>query len=512
MTRKAIFLISLCVFSLSSTPLLAAGGLIFDGDFESGTFQGWTPGGENGGFVTIAAKSGCYSFNDTTGITFNRDPTSNYAALLRSGSSGSTGSIAILRSDAFEAGSGITFSALSETIGGVPNPSTLTIRILDSSDTELVSIDLDTALINLSEGCPSAKRDAAFSGHFVDTHQLSGPIKVEFRQHTNREGLGLFTLIDNVSSLAINQLLPFTSRPVAVAGTSVTTSGTLYLDPTRSFDPDNKPSELDYSWFVDDTDNFLELDLPCINLNDDNTLSAGNHIATLYVNDGMHAVADTLNFVVPESDSDSETDTETDTETDSESDSGSSGSGSPTLTDPRNECDVDVTEKAPGEEDDEEDGGGEPGDGVILPIILNLDLDADNSDSNNNAIGFVTGNSAALLTDNVEITDAANDLVRSVSLSIISGKQSEDKLSLKDGFTSTVIDVDSAETTDGGLVLQLLSESSSDADISFFEAAIEATQFETTSSSETNRVVLVTLIDSNGSADTASVFISVSSP
>ena len=41
---------------LAFSTIANAQSLLFDGGFESGTFQGWTSGGVNGGFAAPAAK------------------------------------------------------------------------------------------------------------------------------------------------------------------------------------------------------------------------------------------------------------------------------------------------------------------------------------------------------------------------------------------------------------------------------------------------------------------------
>jgi len=83
--------ILVCLLSLLAPAMASAQArLLFDGDFESGTFQGWIPSGEKGGFASVAAKGSCFSGNDTTAISFNGNDTSNYAALLRSNAAGDT--------------------------------------------------------------------------------------------------------------------------------------------------------------------------------------------------------------------------------------------------------------------------------------------------------------------------------------------------------------------------------------------------------------------------------------
>ena len=193
--------------------------LLFDGDFESGTFQGWTPGGENGGVATLAAKGTCYSANDTTAISFNGDPANNYAALLRSGGQAETMSVASLRSANFAAGRGILFSALTETSDAAPSlePVNFAVRILDSEGGVLSELPLRTAVAQLAPGCPSIKRDTAFSVHYIDTSTYNGEISVEFIQHTQTPGFGYFTLVDNVVFVEKDMVFVNQTQPVARA-------------------------------------------------------------------------------------------------------------------------------------------------------------------------------------------------------------------------------------------------------------------------------------------------------
>jgi len=152
-------MIAQSVFFVSNSN--AQTGLLFDGDFESGTFQGWTPGGINGGFASLAARGSCFSGNDTTAISFNGDPTSNYAALLRSNPNGDTDSIATLRSQPFVAGNGVIFSALTETLSDDPSdqPVDFIVNIIDANGEVISEQPYRTAIVQLAEGCPSEQRD-----------------------------------------------------------------------------------------------------------------------------------------------------------------------------------------------------------------------------------------------------------------------------------------------------------------------------------------------------------------
>lgn len=420
---------------------------LFDGDFESGTFQGWIPGGDNGGFASIAARGSCYSGNDTSAITFNGNDTSNYAALLRSNAAGNPDSVARLRSQPFTAGNGVIFSALSETLDGDPghHPVEFGVNIIDASGNTVAELPYRTAVIQLSQGCPSEPRDAAFSQHFIDTHHFAGQeISIEFTQHTRFDGLGYFTLIDNVLYLDQGQFVLNSGQPIAVAGTGLTRSGTFFLDPRATVDPDNGPLELSYRWFIDGEDSIREIDIPCVNLNEDFNLEAGNNTATLYVSDGFHYAADTIRFVIPdgtvtsgsvedaelnqdgnldegeEDDVDDDTgDTDTDTsDTGDDVDGGTDPLAGATLTDPLDECDVDLS--AVIVDDDGSGGQGGGTDGNSRPVIS---VEAEQIDYS------LADGDPVFIADSVTISDADDDIIESVTISI-SNNQPGDSLSL----------------------------------------------------------------------------------
>ena len=443
MKSKILAVWALC-FLVWSPMNLAQGNLLFDGDFESGTFQGWIPGGTNGGFASIAAKGSCFSSNDTTQISFNGNAASNYAALLRSNGNGDTGSIASLQSQAFVAGNGIIFSALSETLSSDPadHPVDLVINIRDSSNAIISTQPYRTAIIQLAEGCPSTKRDAAFSAHFIDTHTFAGQqISVEFTQHTNNSGLGYFTLIDNVIFVDAGEFVLSSGQPIAVAGTGVTSTGTFFLDPRASIDPDDGPIALNYSWFVNGENAVRETDVPCVNLNSDFELSNGNATATLFVNDGFNYSADTIRFVVPSgsettstTDSTTTTDTSTTTTTDTSTSTTSTTTGSTTsqlLTDPANECNVNINTFA-------------GSDATINTASTATNAAPIVSIAASNAAQVLTVNysiagSPVDITNNISITDAdADDNIISVTVSIESSSTG-DQLTLVSPAGLTIV-------------------------------------------------------------------------
>ena len=166
------------------------------GSFETGDLTGWTASGINDGDAAVVQEGTCFSFFDTRGLTFN----GSFAANVRSSGPAPTNSVGILTSDPFEGGSGIGFRALSENPLFVPDPVTLEVRVLDAENVVLHSQFVSTNDVAL-DPCPAeTPGDGTFSVHLVDTTAYSGEaIRVEFRQHTNYAGLGLFTLIDDVT-------------------------------------------------------------------------------------------------------------------------------------------------------------------------------------------------------------------------------------------------------------------------------------------------------------------------
>ena len=405
---------------LAVSAIANAQSLLFDGGFESGTFQGWTSGGINGGFAAPAAKGTCFSGNDTTAISFNGDLGNQYAALLRSNADGDPASIGIIASDNFAAGRGILFSALSETSDPAASkkPVQLIVKVLSSDGKVLSELPVQTAVVQLAPGCPSIKRDTAFSVHYIDTSQHNGEISIEFSQSTRTKGFAYFTLIDNVVLVEKGQVFVSQSQPIARAGTSLTSSNILFLDPRDSIDPDGAPAPLTYSWFINGEDTIRLYDMPCVNVNSDFTLAAGNHTATLYASDGVNYSADTIRFVVTSEqttvgDEDDEATTGDVTLTTPKGDpivneSNVVSSEDVTLTDPKNECDIDVSDII-----DDEDGNG----GGTDPESLFLDIDSGSDETFNNV--FTIGSDPVSLTsNNVEVSSSADESVTSITISI----------------------------------------------------------------------------------------------
>lgn len=266
---------------------------LFDLGFESGTFGGWQPGGNNGGTAAIAVEGECFSVTDTTGI----DLPGNYAAFIRSVGADAN-SFGTLTSPTFNAGIGVSFRALTERIPGkkVPvMPVDFAVNILGSEGAVLKSVGLQTAVVDLNVGCLGDPANGAFSTHFVSTREFEGQqIRIQFKQGTKTPGRGYFTLVDELTRFdnGDRQVLPY--RPVAVAGVSENNAGTLRLDGSISSDPG--ALALQYEWRVRNDLFIREGEFPCIG-----DLETGNHQATLTVNNGLYTDTDEIVFVITES-------------------------------------------------------------------------------------------------------------------------------------------------------------------------------------------------------------------
>jgi len=294
--RRFLVTISAIFFAVCTTTA-SAFGLLTGGDFESGTLFGWAGGGENGGVAFVAANGTCFSAADTTGI---RLP-GNFSAAIRSNAEGDTGSVGTLTSGPFAAGDGIAFLALTESADGERSsrPNRVEVSILSEAGSELRTIPFFTSVIALANGCPSEPRNGTFSSHFVDTRQFLGEnIRVQIRANTRQHGRGNFTLIDRVVLFEEGEAPIFTGRPIAVAGTSLTSNGTFRYDASLSVSPVGR--ELTYLWFVDGEEQPLEGQQVCVE-----TLEPGTQTSvTLVVSDGFNAESDTMLVAFPESDVD----------------------------------------------------------------------------------------------------------------------------------------------------------------------------------------------------------------
>ena len=509
----------LSLFALSILAVVpgasVAQSLLFDGDFESGTFQGWTPSGENGGFALLAAKGTCYSGSDTTAISFNGDLANNYAALLRSNAEGDPGSVAKLRSANFAAGNGFIFSALSETSD--PNrkdPVNLVVRILDSEGKVLAELPIQTAVINLAVGCPSVKRDAAFSVHYIDTRPYNGDISIEFTQHTNFPGMGYFSLIDNVVYVEKGEIFLNQTQPIAVAGTSLTSSNILFLDPRESVDPDKLPAPLEFSWFINGEETIRLFDMPCINLNSDIELEPGNHVATLYATDSINYSADTLRFVVSGTATtiaDDSTDDSTDDTTDDTTDDVNPditltnprggvivnevnlvSADGVTQTDPRKECDIDVADTL--EDSDSQ--------------LVSIDIDPTSEDIFDTTF-TIGGDPVSITSGSVTIESSAEESIVLITVTI-DNPEPTDTLTVASNPVTTLT-VSNSGTSSISIAPDIADSIVSDTD---YETVLEAIEFEyTVADGDTpvtdQRTITYTVTDSAGNTTSTTSTVTV---
>ena len=269
-----------------------AASLLPGGDFETGTFFGWSSSGERGGFAFVAAQSTCFSANDTTGIQL----AGNFAAAVRPGSEAIATSVGTLTSAPFTAGEGIAFIALGEITQGGRAAPRFEVSILNTGGTELMTVRFNTSTVTLSLGCPSESRTRAFSTHYFSTSRFRDQnVRVQFRVAPGSDGQGNFVLVDQVIKFDTGESPIFSSLPVAVAGTSVTSNlGILMLDGSLSFDPDGQ--ELLYEWFIDGETSPRTGRRVCVPDFAPGTTTG----VTLVVSDGFHASSDSMLVGVPE--------------------------------------------------------------------------------------------------------------------------------------------------------------------------------------------------------------------
>jgi len=284
----AALLLSLSFWSATAF----AQALMFDGDFENGSFAGWQPGER--GQTVLAARGQCFADGDTRALPIR----GRYAALLRGAASLQADEAASLTSKPFVAAKGVLFMALSESAEPAESRRryTLQIDILDQDGKLLRRQPLASAQQSLAAGCPSERRAASFSEHFISTRQYTGQtIRLRFRQHPDIARSGLFTLIDQVSMVEPGTASAYYDHPRARAGLEFDArSGALYLKPGRS---ENQPPDPDwqYRWQIDAEAEPRAYYNPCIN-----DLPAGNHRALLRIRNGDKVSTDSLRFYVPD--------------------------------------------------------------------------------------------------------------------------------------------------------------------------------------------------------------------
>ncbi len=263
---------------------------LFDGDFESGTLQGWTPAGS--GSAIVASRGTCFSDYDTTAVSIR----GRFAGLLRSDKNATAAALPSLTSKPFIAGRGVVFLALSEQRGDLPkeHPFALNVSILDAAGSTLRTFPLATALAKLTGGCPSLTGDASFGQHFVNTHQFAGQqIRLQFTHHLDLAKSGAFTLIDNIAIIDSDETPVFQSYPIAKAGFEFSNSH-LFLTAENPDGDLAQTQSWQYSWLINGEGSRRPYYNPCI---DD--LEPGDYTANLYVRQYDRLVTDTLHFSVP---------------------------------------------------------------------------------------------------------------------------------------------------------------------------------------------------------------------
>lgn len=173
-----------------------ANALISNGDFESGNLAGWTASGD--GIAGVVQEGTCFSGLDVKNLQFP----GQFSGSVRSNGPGDVGTVGILTSDAFTAGNEVSFQGLSESTDGFSNPSTLTVKILKASDDSvLLTRVVAPNVVDLPFGCNGNGAIGTFSEHSINTATFSGmSVKIQFAQHTNVQGFGFSTFIDEVRS------------------------------------------------------------------------------------------------------------------------------------------------------------------------------------------------------------------------------------------------------------------------------------------------------------------------
>lgn len=511
-----------------TAPPAAAAALLPNGDFEAGSLIGWVASERRDGVSDVVTAGGCFSPEDTTRLSLF----GNHAAILRSGPSGRRSSVGILTSDPFIAGDGVVFAALTGTRDGrrVVDPVHFEMRVLTADGETLTTQRFNTSVVRLHEGCPGTPRDGRFFVHYFDTRKfLEQEVRIQFRQNTNTGGIQPFTLVDQVIRFGRGEGPLFTSKPEAVAALSETTRGVLRLDASGSFDPDEGPLALTYSWQIDGENQVRVGEYPCIG-----DLADGTYEATLFVNDGFHAVSDSLVFEVTGSratgsaaangngngDDDGDGD---DGAGDDDEGNGNGDGDDPVPTVEIGGCDEEVVatdasvdsgspdggdgDDGNGEgdgngDDDGANGGDEPAEDNAAPTV---DLDADDStvSGNNFATTFQAGDSPVpIADDDTQVSDGDGDLI--VSATIISqAPDPEDAFSVDAGAVPAGItfevDADSVRFT-------------GTATANDYELALRAVRFDSTDTDPGSRTITVEVSDGVNPSTPAFASISITPP
>ncbi len=503
-----------------------AAGLLPNGDFEAGSLIGWVASERRDGVVDVVTAGECFSPEDTTRITLF----GNHAAVLRSGASGRRSSVGILTSDPFVAGDGLVFATLTGTRDGyrVVNPVQFEARILTAEGDTLTTEQFNTSVVRLREGCPGEPRDGRFYVHYFDTRKFLGQeIRIQFRQNTNTGGIQPFTLIDQVIRFERGEGPLFTSKPVAKAALSETTRGVLRLDGSGSFDPDEGPLALTYRWHIDGENQVRLGGFPCI---DD--LPDGTYEATLFVNDGFHAVSDSLLFEVTGSTADGELSgddesDEIDEDGDGDDDAGDDAGDDPVPTVEIAGCDEEVIDTdhsvdsgarddgAAGTDDaaagDDATATGDEGDSLPeepdsednTPPVVDLDEDDSSASGSNFAVEADEGDDGVPLADaDLQILDADGDNIVRATV-ILQGQEPGDALVVDDDALPAGIDVSADDDSVSLFGMATAGE---------YELAIRAVTLDLAATGNATRTISVSVDDAGGQSNLAFTTVTVSTP
>ena len=168
-----------------------------NGDFEVGNLQGWTPSGLGGGVVQLVQAGSRFAgaitaegpATDTDQIPFQNG---QWAVCLRSsGPSIPEGGIAILTSEAVQ----LTRSWLRWDQMAEGDAAVIEVRLLEAET------GTDLAIQRFPRSRPRATRnDVYWERMSMDLSQFRGRVvRVQFRQYTEADRSGWFTLVDNVA-------------------------------------------------------------------------------------------------------------------------------------------------------------------------------------------------------------------------------------------------------------------------------------------------------------------------
>ena len=295
MSIRSTFRAGLLLLAVIS-PIVHAAKLFNNGDFESSNLAPWSDKSVGEGSVKQISTTNCFAGLDIHSLSIRGEK----VAVLSVAANTPLNANAILLSDAFTAGDGIAFIALAATVNEVEaglHPS-LKVEIVDAhNEKSIVKQMLIPNHARLEAGCtpqamPVPGKTTQFSSHYFSTQAYSGQkIRIQFSLAADKHAAMSFVFIDQVVNFAQGEQPLFYSRPYAQAGLQKTSSGMPYLNAMGSFDPDQAPSALRYTWYINDRN--FDGPKPCLT-----DLDQGNYHAVLYVNDSHYVISDDAWFFV----------------------------------------------------------------------------------------------------------------------------------------------------------------------------------------------------------------------